>query len=125
RCSDKRTDPPKDVLAVFGIAKTWEKTLSNFDTQMDGKLDPMTKEMIKFFILENGSKLQYDTTVPASKEEQKATEEAKEQVRSMTVEETMRTHSGMVMVSGTIVTMSELYQLVKEARWICSSCSNV
>src|SRR5207249_5495988 len=69
RCCDKRTDPPKDVLAVFGIAKTWEKTLSNFDTQMDGKLDPMTKEMIRFFILDNRSKLQYDITVMSSKEE--------------------------------------------------------
>jgi replicative DNA helicase Mcm len=124
RCSDKTTDPPKDTLTVFGIGSSWEKTLKNFDKQMDGKLDTMTKEMVRFFILDNASKLQYDTNIPPTEEESKASEEAEEQVKAVSIEEAMRTESGLRIIEGTIVTMSELYQLVKVARWICNSCNN-
>jgi hypothetical protein len=81
RCSDKRSDPPRDTLTVFGIASSWEKTLKNFDKQMDGKLDSMTNEMVRFFILDNASKLQYDTVTPPTEEEQKASDEAEEEVK--------------------------------------------
>ena len=55
------SDPPRDTSTVFGIGSSWEKTLKNFDKQMDGKLDTMTKEMVRFFIADNASKLQFDT----------------------------------------------------------------
>jgi len=91
---------------------------------MDGKLDHMTTEMVRFFILDNASKLQYDTNIPLTEEELKASEEAEEQVKAVSIEEAMRTESGLRIIEGTIVTMSELYQLVKVARWICNSCNN-
>ena len=125
RCSDKRTDPPKDTLTVFGIGSSWEKTLKNFDKQMDGKLDTMTKEMVRFFVADNASKLQFDTVVPPTEEEQNASDEAEEQVRAVSVEQAMRMDSGLVIIEGLVTTMSELYKLVKEERWICSNCNNM
>jgi len=125
RCSDKTSDPPKDTLAVFGIGSSWEKTLKNFDKQMDGKLDTMTKEMVRFFVADNASKLQFDTVVPPTEEEQKASEVAEEQVRAVSVEQAMRIDSGLVIIEGLVTTMSELYKLVKEERWICANCNNM
>ena len=98
RCSDKTTDPPRDTLTVFGIGSSWEKTLKNFDKEIDGKLDTMTKEMVRFFILDNASKLQYDTNIPPTEEESKASEEAEEQVKAVSIEEAMRTESGLRIV---------------------------
>lgn len=124
RCSDKTSDPPRDTLTVLGIGSSWEQTLRNFDKQMDGKLDTMTKEMVRFFILDIASKLQYDTVIPPTEEEHKASDEAEEEVKAVSIEEAMRTESGLRIIEGTIVIMSELYQLVKVARWICNSCNN-
>ena len=125
RCSDKRSEPPRDTLTVFGIGSSWEKTLRNFDKQMDGKLDTMTKEMVRFFILDNASRLQYETILPPTEEEEKATDEAEEQVIAVTVEQAMRMDSGLVIIEGLVTTLGEIYQLVKEERWICSNCNNV
>jgi DNA replicative helicase MCM subunit Mcm2 (Cdc46/Mcm family) len=125
RCSDKRTDPPKDTLTVFGIGSSWEKTLKNFDKQMADKLDSMTKEMVRFFIADNAPSLQFDTVLPPTEEEQNASDEAEEQVRAVSVEQAMRMDSGLVLIEGLVTTMNELYKLVKEERWICSNCNRM
>ena len=125
RCHDKTTDPPKDTLAVFGIGSSWEKTLKNFDKKMNGKLDPKTKETLRFFIADNASKLQFDTVALPTEEEQKAEIKPKNKYRAVSVDHAMRMGSGLVKIEGLVTTMGELYKLVKEERWICSNCNNM
>ena len=43
----------------------------------------------------------------------------------LSISEATRTHSGTILVSGIIIAMSDIYQLVKRARWTCYSCNGV
>jgi DNA replicative helicase MCM subunit Mcm2 (Cdc46/Mcm family) len=51
--------------------------------------------------------------------------EEQEKVGTITVAESKRRHSGRVTVTGTIVVISDLYQLVTKAGWKCDSCTAI
>jgi DNA replicative helicase MCM subunit Mcm2 (Cdc46/Mcm family) len=120
---------------IFDIGKDWIKTLHPFEKAYKNNIDRKTQQAI-IFCLSSSDKyqniLRYDSNYQS--QDKARTEASTEEVKSLGKEEIVneeilsvsaakRRHFGRVMAVGMIVSISELYQLVKRAIWRCCACN--
>jgi DNA replicative helicase MCM subunit Mcm2 (Cdc46/Mcm family) len=111
-----------DKITRFDIGKRWQKTLENYDIAIMGMgLNDELKAAIKTYLIEKSEDVIGYSSKELVKYEEK--EPADPTSKQMSVTEAIRSHSGTVKVSGMIVMASELFKLVKIARWACSNCT--
>ena len=125
--------------------KNWSKTIENFEKASKGiVIDQETKQAIIFCLSDNWMNLHnincrgdnsettnnsHASTVQPLNYNMVNQRENKEQSTTitniLTVSEAQRVHSGRISVVGRIVSISELYQLVKKAVWKCCACQDI
>jgi replicative DNA helicase Mcm len=118
----------------------WSRTIDNFEKASKAIMtDQETKQAIIFFMSEqwmdlvNGRAKANQTNDNTNRSDnddnkdkgQRVDADEEEHLSVKTVADAKRTQSGRVIVVGIIVSISELYQLVKRAVWKCHTCGNL
>jgi DNA replicative helicase MCM subunit Mcm2 (Cdc46/Mcm family) len=118
-------------------SKKWSKTMENFYASANGLIDQETKQAIAFYLSEQWLNLHNDSNgkpiedidnisgKDTHRDLSDNNEEEQEKESTKTVAEAKRIHFGRVTVTGTIVIISDLYQLVTKAGWKCDSCVSI
>lgn len=117
--------------------KKWSKTMENFYASAKGLIDQQeTKQAIAFYLSEQWLNLYNDSngkakynidTICGNDIHRDLVDNNEEQQKAgtLTVSDAKRRHWGRITVTGTIVTISDLYQLVTKAGWKCDSCAGI
>jgi DNA replicative helicase MCM subunit Mcm2 (Cdc46/Mcm family) len=105
----------------------WSKTIDNFEKASKViMMDVETKQAIIFFLSEQWMNLVNGSNGKTNNNKTNADANEETQQQSIiSVADAKRKHSGRVTVVGMIVSISELYQLIKKAIWKCYVCGNI